>query len=152
VVDGAELVLRALPVDLEELSGLLEGDPAWGGGRIDLATGECWPAVVDTEASWDDDGPEDEDAQRWLDVPCAGSRDAYRDMEDFITALDDQDLARFLSIAIQGSGAFRRFKDMLATSPDQLQRYWLFSAERQYGRARDWLADHGYRPAPPDGH
>ncbi|WKK27316.1 UPF0158 family protein [Streptomyces olivoreticuli] len=52
-------------------------------------------------------------------------------------------------IAIQGPGAFRRFKDMLATSPDQLQQYWLFSAERRLGRARDWLADHGYQPAPP---
>ncbi|MGW1616984.1 hypothetical protein ACWCQZ_47985 [Streptomyces sp. NPDC002285] len=31
--------------------------------------------------------------------------------------------------------AFRRFKDMLATSPAQLRRYWLLSAERQYGRA-----------------
>ncbi|WP_406169276.1 UPF0158 family protein [Streptomyces sp. NBC_00996] len=147
---GAVCVLRPLPVDLEELSGLLEGDPAWGGGRIDLDTGECRPALADTEESWDEDKPEG--TERWLHVPCAGSRDAYRDMEDFITTLDDQDLARFLGIAIQGPGAFRRFKDMLATSPAQLQRYWLFSAERQYGRARAWLADQGYRPMPPGGH
>ncbi|MFE9171169.1 hypothetical protein ACFYNZ_16870 [Streptomyces kebangsaanensis] len=147
---GAVLVLRPLPVDLEELSGLLEGDPAWGGGRIDLDTGECRPALVDTEESWDEDEPEG--TERWLPVPCAGSRDAYRDMEDFISTLDDQDLARFLGIAIQGPGAFRRFKDMLATSPAQLRWYWLFAAERQYGRARAWLADQGYRPAPPSCH
>jgi len=73
-------------------------------------------------------------------------------MEDFITTVDDQDLARYLGIAIQGPGAFRRFKDMLATSPAQLQRYWLFSAERQHGRARAWLADQGYRPALPTSH
>ncbi|MET8246336.1 UPF0158 family protein [Streptomyces sp. NPDC005202] len=147
---GAVCVLRPLPVDLEELSGLLEGDPAWGGGRIDLVTGEFRPALADTEESWDEDEPEG--TERWLHVPCAGSRDAYRDMEDFITTLDDQDLARFLGIAIQGPGAFRRFKDMLATSPAQLQRYWLFAAERQYGRARAWLGDQGYRPAPPGHH
>ncbi|WP_406724557.1 hypothetical protein WJ438_07775 [Streptomyces sp. GD-15H] len=146
---GAVLVLRPLPVDLEELSGLLEGDPAWGGGRIDLDTGECRPALVDTEESGDEDEPAG--TERWLPVPCAGSRDAYRDMEDFISTLDDRDLARFLGIAIQGPGAFRRFKDMLATSPAQLRRYWLFAAERQYGRARAWLADQGYRPAPPGG-
>lgn len=147
---GAVSVLRPLPVDLEELSGLLEGDPAWGGGRIDLDTGACRPALADTEESCDEDEPEG--TEQWLHVPCAGSRDAYRDMEDFITTLDDQDLARFLGIAIQGPGAFRRFKGMLATSPAQLQRYWLFAAERQYGRARAWLADQGYRPAPPGGH
>jgi hypothetical protein len=149
VAGGAVSALRPLPVDLEELSSLLEGDPAWGGGRIDLNTGECRPATVDTEESW---AEEPEDTEEWLHVPCEGSRDAYRDMEDFITTLDDQDLARFLGIAIQGPGAFRRFKDMLATSPEQLQRYWLFAAERQYGRARAWLAVQGYRPAPPGGH
>ncbi|MCF3135872.1 UPF0158 family protein [Streptomyces olivochromogenes] len=149
VAGGAVCALRPLPVDLEELSGLLEGDPAWGGGRIDLKTGACRPAVADTEEPWDEEEPEG--TEGWLHVPCEGSRDAYRDMEDFITTLDDQDLARFLGIAIHGPGAFRRFKDMLATSPAQQQRYWLFSAERQYGRARAWLADHGYRPAPPSG-
>jgi hypothetical protein len=147
---GAIGVLRPLPVDLEELSGLLEGDPAWGGGRIDLDTGECRPALADTEESWDEDEPEG--SERWLHVPCNGSRDAYRDMKDFITTLDDQDLARYLGIAIQGPGAFRRFKDMLATSPAQLQRYWLFAAERQCGRARAWLADQGYRPTLPGGY
>ncbi|WP_372509404.1 UPF0158 family protein [Streptomyces humicola] len=69
-------------------------------------------------------------------------------MEDFITSVDEPDLARFLRIAIQDPGAFRRFKNTLVASPAQLQQYWLFSAERQYGRARAWLADDGYHPAP----
>lgn len=120
VAGGAVSALRPLPVDVEELSGLLEGDPAWGGGRIDVDTGECLPALADTEESWDEDEPEG--TERWLHVPCEGSRDAYRDMEGFITILDDQDLARFLGIAITGRGAFRRFKDMLATSPALIAR------------------------------
>ncbi len=36
-------LLRPLPVDLEELAYILEGDPVHGGGRIDLRTGEVWP-------------------------------------------------------------------------------------------------------------
>ena len=32
-------MLRALPVDLEELAGILEGDPLNAGGRIDMRTG-----------------------------------------------------------------------------------------------------------------
>lgn len=31
-------MLRPLPVDLEELASILEGDPVYGGGRIDLET------------------------------------------------------------------------------------------------------------------
>ncbi|MCQ4080929.1 hypothetical protein NGB36_10030 [Streptomyces sp. RB6PN25] len=52
VADGGESVLRPLLVDLEELSGLLEGNPAWGGGRILVTTGECWPVAVGADASW----------------------------------------------------------------------------------------------------
>src|SRR6266536_4036267 len=41
---GPTPLLRPVPVDLDELSGCLEGDPVFGGGRLDLATGEVWPA------------------------------------------------------------------------------------------------------------
>ncbi len=39
-------LLRPLPVDLEELAGILEGDPLNAGGRIDLRTGEVWPQAA----------------------------------------------------------------------------------------------------------
>ncbi len=44
--DGPAPMLRPLPVDLDELADVLEGDPASGGGRIDLYTGEVWPGSV----------------------------------------------------------------------------------------------------------
>src|SRR5438309_4130748 len=37
---GPAAMLRALPVDLEELAGILEGDPARVGGHIDTRPGE----------------------------------------------------------------------------------------------------------------
>ena len=43
--------LRPLPVDLDELAGILEGNPMYGGGRVDLAMGEVWPRSV----PWDSD-------------------------------------------------------------------------------------------------
>ena len=45
---------------------------------------------------------------------------------------------------LAGRGAFRRFKDVLARWPGELERWHAFSAERQRGRARAWLADAGY--------
>src|SRR6266511_2335916 len=55
---GPAPMLRALPVDLEELSMVLEGDPIHGGGRIDLRTGETWP--TGTEDVWREEfGEED---------------------------------------------------------------------------------------------
>jgi hypothetical protein len=40
---GPAPMLRPLPVDLEELAGILEGDPLSAGGCIDIRTGEVWP-------------------------------------------------------------------------------------------------------------
>ena len=143
-------MLRPLAVDLEELAAVLEGDPAHGGGRIDLLTGEVWPqAAVDYAREEGEVDPDDEDPDRWLAVCCDGSQAAYGDMEDFIEALSDEDRADRLSIAISGRGAFRRFKDVLGRWPGELERWYTFSDERQRGRARAWLADGGYSPRVP---
>ena len=88
-------MLRALPVDLEELAGILEGDPLSVGGRIDITTGEVWPeAAIDYVL---ETGEEDEDTaddrERWLAVHGEGSREGYRDMEMFIASVEDPGLA-----------------------------------------------------------
>jgi hypothetical protein len=140
---GATPMLRPLPVDLEMLATLLEGDPARGGGRIDLETGDCWPDFSNYDRGLDD-GLDDED--RWLYVDCVGSRESYRDMERFIATVEDPTIVDRLQIAITGKGAFRRFKDVLSRWPEELQRYFQSSGEHQIGRARAWLAASGYRP------
>jgi hypothetical protein len=143
---SAMLNLRPLQVDLDELAGILEGDPMYGGGRVDLATGEVWPeAAVDyaREIGQEDEG-ESDDPDKWLWVHCEGSRDGYRDMERFIGTMRDPGRADRLEIAISGRGAFRRFKDVLGRWPGELDRWYAFSAERQRGRARAWLAGAGY--------
>jgi len=143
-------MLRPLPVDLEELADILEGDPAHGGGLIDLRTGEVWPqAAVDYAREVGEEDPGDEDPDRWLPVWCEGSRAAYGDMEDFIEALSDRDRADRPSIAISGRGAFRRFKDVLGRWPGDVQAWFAFSDERQRGRARAWRAAAGYLPRLP---
>ena len=85
-----------------------------------------------------------EDSDRWLWVDCEGSRDGYRDMERFIGTVSDPGRADRLDIAITGRGAFRRFRDVLARWPEEVDRWETFSAERRRGRARAWLADAGY--------
>jgi Uncharacterised protein family (UPF0158) len=141
---GATPMLRPLPVDLDQLADLLEGDPRQGGGWIDVETGDCWPELAEYETNKDD-----EDERRRLYVECEGSRDSYRDMERFIETVDDPAMVDRLEIAISGKGAFRRFKDVLSRWPEELQRYLQFSEERKRGRARAWLAAEGYRSVRP---
>ena len=146
-------LLRSLPVDLDELASALEGDPASGGGRIDLRTGEVRPelALDDLEEADDDEDGDGED-ERWLWIESRGSRPGYRDMEAFIADLDEPDQADRLAIAITGRGAFRRFKDVIARWPDLAERWIAFAEDRARGRARAWLADAGYTPAPSTPH
>jgi Uncharacterised protein family (UPF0158) len=151
---GPAPMLRALPVDLEELAGILEGDPLTAGGRVDVRTGEVWPQAAIEYAL--ETGEEDEDSvddpERWLPVHGEGSREGYRDMELFIASVEDPGRAERLAIAISGRGAFRRFKDELARSPGELERWHALAEERQRGRARSWLAAAGYRALPGDHH
>jgi hypothetical protein len=141
-------MLRPLAVDLEQLTEILEGDPMNTGGAVDLHTGEVWPR---TAMEYADEGGDDidaldfEDDERFLWVHGEGSGDGYRDMVDFIDTVTDEDRADRLGIAIQGRGAFGRFKRVLDRWPEELTRWFGFSDERKRGRARAWLADAGYR-------
>lgn len=56
-------------------------------------------------------------------------------------------LRKRLQEALNGRGAFRRFKDAIHdVDGDTLSAWTIFSEERSLGRARQRLADHGYRP------
>jgi hypothetical protein len=145
---GPTPMLRPLPVDLEELAMILEGDPVQGGGRIDVVTGEVWPqtALEYAEETGEEMG---DDPDRWLYVDGEGSRSGYQDMVWFIDELDDPAVAERLARAISGRGAFRRFKDTLFDRADLMTRWYAFSNDRQRGRARSWLAAEGHTPTRP---
>lgn len=136
--------LKDLAVDLEQLADLIDGGPESAGGRLDLTTGEVWPefAFEDTFEEEEEDAPD-----RWLHVLPKGSRRAYDDMVDFTATRTDQRLRERLDHALDGRGAFRRFKDVLFDRPDDREDWFVFSEDRRRGRAREWLADEGYRPA-----
>jgi hypothetical protein len=141
-------MLRRLAVDLDELSGILEGNPVYGGGRVDRHSGEVWhaSAVEYARETGEEDDTVTEDPDRWLRIHSEGSCDSYRDMETFIATVADPSRARRLDAALGGRGPFRRFKNTLAAWPDELERWYGWSEERRMGRARKRLADAGHTP------
>ena len=112
-------------------------------------------AAIDYAVKIGEEEDEDvDDPDRWLWVHCEGPRAGYSDMERFIADVEKPEVADRLSIAIDGRGPFRRFKDVLSRWPDLMERWHGFSEDRQRGRARSWLADQGYAAIPrtlPDG-
>ncbi len=83
---------------------------------------------------------------RYIQVPEADSHAAYRDMEDFIVTVEDQYLQELLWVAIEGRGAFGRFRGVLAAHPRERKRWFAFSDERLRRRILDWLASEGIEP------
>ncbi len=140
-------LLRPLPVDLDELSSAMEGDPMLTGGRLDLHTGEVFHETPMFDSYLDDEEDEDDDPDRWLVIHSDGSGPGYDDMVAFLDTIEDEAIAQRLADRLHGRGVFRRFKESLA-GIGELERFHRFADERSQGRARAWLAGHGYRPSP----
>jgi hypothetical protein len=66
----------------------------------------------------------------------------YQDMADFADGITNDQAGHRLARAIQGRGAFRRFKDELYEEyPDLLPAWYAFRDARARRRAVQWLAD-----------
>ncbi|HYV02246.1 MAG TPA: UPF0158 family protein [Actinomycetota bacterium] len=83
---------------------------------------------------------------RIVEIPRAEASDDYGDMEDFIATVADQDLRGRLYRAIAGRGAFRWFRDALASHRGEQQRWIRFQQEAVRSRIVDWLRSLGVEP------
>ena len=76
---------------------------------------------------------------RYIRIPTLESYESYRFMEKFIATVQDAHLQEMLEVAIDGRGAFRRFKDVLLRYPDERERWFGFNHEMIRQWAIDWL-------------
>jgi hypothetical protein len=132
-------MLALSTIDLDEIAMALadqnDYEHQW---LIDPATGEIlfWTA----DCGIDGQTPVDLDE---LDVVCIDPEPSYvwyQDMVDFAEGISDERAGRSLGRAIQGRGAFRRFKDCLHQDfPHLLPMWYAFSDVRAKRRAVEWL-------------
>ena len=87
------------------------------------------------------DGEEPDDG--WVAIDSTTTRDGYRDMSDFTAAVQHRRAAELLDRAIDGRGAFRRFKNALFEFPEVRDQWYRFRDARSRRRALDWLAENG---------
>jgi hypothetical protein len=132
-----------LTVDIDMLSEVHEGMfEESEGGCIDLKTGD----VIDTYMV--DYGDEhinfEDDPDRWVPFDRTETKDAWKDMSAFVSGLSDPRVRDRGSMAIEGRGAFRRFRQFV-DDHDLGDRWVQFSDDRRYGRARLILAENGIR-------
>jgi len=123
-------------VDLADLALALEDHSADHRWWLDLRTGSVEPRFGSSAA---DDAGEG----GLIAVDPLPSTVGYSDMEEFVARVRDPRARHLLERAINGRGAFRRFKDTLLDYP-QLRRAWFsFHDARGERRAIEWLAGRG---------
>lgn len=81
-----------------------------------------------------------DESKDYLQLPDSFEIDEYHMMEHFIRSLADDDIAETLAISINGSGAFRRFKDHLYRLGIQ-QKWFDFRAGEYKQQAVQWCDD-----------
>ena len=135
------LVLELSSLDLEEIASAMadqaDCEHRW---LISPQTGEIAFWTADTGI--DGQTPVDLDELDLVGIDPLPSWIWYQDMADFAEAITDAQAGRRLQRAIQGKGAFRRFKDELHEEyPELLPAWYALRDARAQRRAVQWLAD-----------
>jgi hypothetical protein len=136
--------LRDVPVDWEALEDAFENNAPEVHSYLHLTTGEVLRVV---------DGVADPQMHvriasdgNYLRVDPVSSREQYRWMERFIPMVENGELRGKLTQAIDGKGAFRRFKDVLMTYGPERERWFSFRSERLRTFMEAWLTAHAIQP------
>ncbi len=84
--------------------------------------------------------------EHYAEVLAIPSRIQYQWLDNFIAAIEDEGIRARMEAAINGKGAFRRFKDILLTLPDERRRWFEFRDAEMRKRICDWVREHGVEP------
>jgi hypothetical protein len=76
---------------------------------------------------------------RYLRVDPASSREQYRWMERFVGSVSEPALRERLLVAIDGKGAFRRFKDVLLAFPAERERWFSYRSDLLHFHMQTWI-------------
>ncbi len=159
--------MKQLKVDLDEIAIAMERSDDFGSRNyLDTRTGEIVniPDEVMSAAEsedeeeierlpdWEQDLIEtaksvfSDEEGRYVDIPRRPSYEGYNLMVEFANTVKSRGLREKLDIALDGKGAFRRFKNVLQDHPDEKKRWFAFKDERMRQDVRDWLYSIGIEP------
>ena len=135
-----------MPVDWEALEDAFENNAPEVHSYLHLVTGEVLRVV---------DGVADPQMHvriasdpNYLRIDPVSSREQYRWMERYIPMVEEPDLRAKLTVAIDGKGAFRRFKDVLMAYGPERERWFTFRSERLRTFMEAWLTAHAINAIP----
>ncbi|HBY57713.1 MAG TPA: hypothetical protein DEG96_07650 [Candidatus Atribacteria bacterium] len=83
---------------------------------------------------------------RYICISERPSYEGYNLMVEFAEKVEDELLREKLYISLDGKGAFRRFKNVIADYPDYREKWFKFRDERLNEEVIEWLNSIGIEP------
>ena len=138
---------RKLTIDRLEFDLATDAYPHFS-GYLDVETGKVEMLASDEIYDENDDFGErlEENFDRYEEIPHLSSRDDYRAMCRFAETLDEEDVREKLAIALDGRGAFGRFRSVLNAYPDLRSAWEQSQREARDEELKDWFDDIGIEP------
>ena len=130
--------LTRVSIDWVELEGALENNSPELHSFLNRATGDVVRIFRGSEGA-EQRLREVENDDDYLYIEPISSREQYRWMEEFIEVTEEPNLKDKLNIAIDGKGAFRRFKDVLVGYPEERERWFAKRAVKLRTHITEWL-------------
>lgn len=140
----APAATRDIPIDWEALEDAFENNAPEVHSYLHTTTGDVL-RVVDGVADPQMHARIASDPN-YLRIDPVSSREQYRWMERYIPMVEDAELTAKLTQAIDGKGAFRRFKDVLMAYGPERERWFTFRSERLRIFMEAWLNAHALNP------
>ncbi len=135
---------RDVPIDWEALEDAFENNAPEVHSYLHVPTGDVL-RIVDGIADPQMHARIAADTH-YLRIEPVSSREQYRWMERYIPMVGEAELRDRLSHAIDGKGAFRRFKDVLMSFGPERERWFSFRSERLRIFMEAWLNAHALNP------
>lgn len=111
----------------ESLAKAIEDNVQQKRSFLDIETGEIVSVFVDLIERGQDQSARRIAAginTRYVLIPSIPARESFAEMERFIETIADKKLAADLARAIEGEGAFRKFRDALRMHRTELDRWY----------------------------
>jgi len=152
--------MKKLKVDVEDIAMIMENQDRLGSYYLDTETGEV-VAIPEELMSALEEGESCEGLPAWElellpqakeihagsdryeEIPIRPSYEGYNVMVEFTEAVTDRKIQRELNIALDGKGAFRRFKRVLRDYSEMEKEWFKFKATRDREYVKDWLESIG---------
>jgi hypothetical protein len=144
---------RSVPIDWDDLEMALTMHMEEHTCYLNLRTGKVEMAA--DSLLGDDVGPSEEEIDTGLaegyliHIEPLSSSVEYDWMVEFAESVSDPRLREKLEVALDGRGAFRRFKNVLADYPSERECWFAFRDGQLWKAMEEWLVDHDIEPTTP---